>query len=187
MNLGEKILELRKENKLSQESLAEKINVTRQTISNWELGETSPNPEQLKKLSNIFNISIDNLLDNDITKIPIEKVSNTEKLAGIIIKILKIIGIIFIILFVIDFIALILFSITKTSNNVYNEKTTTLLECQLNNEKYNYTVSYDNNDNILEYNGSEFIDNILKNKEFEFGSSMVEYIETYFIDNGGSC
>ena len=45
--LGENIYNLRKENKLSQEQLAEKINVTRQTISNWELGETSPNPEQL--------------------------------------------------------------------------------------------------------------------------------------------
>ena len=48
MKLGEKILELRKKNGFSQEQLGEKINVTRQTISNWELGETSPNPEQLK-------------------------------------------------------------------------------------------------------------------------------------------
>ena len=47
MKLGEKILELRKKNALSQEQLGEKLEVTRQTISNWELGETSPNPEQL--------------------------------------------------------------------------------------------------------------------------------------------
>ena len=46
MKLGEKILELRKRNNLSQEQLGEKINVTRQTISNWELNETAPNPEQ---------------------------------------------------------------------------------------------------------------------------------------------
>ena len=39
MKLGEKILELRKKNGFSQEQLGEKINVTRQTISNWELGE----------------------------------------------------------------------------------------------------------------------------------------------------
>ena len=51
MKLGENIFKLRKEYNLSQEQLAEKINVTRQTISNWELGETSPNPEQLKLLS----------------------------------------------------------------------------------------------------------------------------------------
>ena len=49
MNLGDKILQLKKKNGLSQEQLGEKVDVTRQTISNWELGETTPNPEQLKK------------------------------------------------------------------------------------------------------------------------------------------
>ena len=77
MKLGENILKLRKENKLSQEQLAEKVDVTRQTISNWELGETSPNPEQLKLLSKVLNISIDELLNNDIKSVIVEKVSNT--------------------------------------------------------------------------------------------------------------
>ena len=44
MQLGNNIQTLRKRKGLSQEKLAEKINVTRQTISNWELGETAPNP-----------------------------------------------------------------------------------------------------------------------------------------------
>ena len=44
MKLGDNILKLRKDCKLSQEQLAEKVDVTRQTISNWELCETSPNP-----------------------------------------------------------------------------------------------------------------------------------------------
>lgn len=55
MQLGKNIYNLRKKNGLSQEKLAEQINVTRQTISNWELGETSPNPEQLILLSNLFH------------------------------------------------------------------------------------------------------------------------------------
>ena len=79
MKLGEQLVVLRKENKLSQERLAEKIGVTRQTISNWELGETSPNPEQLKALSQIFQVSIDELLNNDIKQVLVEKVNNTEK------------------------------------------------------------------------------------------------------------
>ena len=49
--LGENILRLRKEANLSQEALGDIIGVTRQTISNWELEETAPNPEQLKLLS----------------------------------------------------------------------------------------------------------------------------------------
>ena len=90
--LGENILKLRKSKGLSQEQLGEKVQVTRQTISNWELGETSPNPEQLKLLSKALNISIDELLENDVEGVLIQKVSNTERLAGMIITILKIIG-----------------------------------------------------------------------------------------------
>lgn len=110
MSLGSKIFELRKKNNLSQEQLGEQVNVTRQTISNWELGETAPNPEQLKLLSKTLNISIDELLDNDIKHVLVERVSNTEKLAGIVIKILKFLGIAFVALFAIDLIALILFA-----------------------------------------------------------------------------
>ena len=65
MQLGNNIQSLRKRKGLSQEKLAEKINVTRQTISNWELGETAPNPEQLILLSKEFDISIDELVGND--------------------------------------------------------------------------------------------------------------------------
>lgn len=65
MQLGNNIQTLRKKKGLSQEKLAEKINVTRQTISNWELGETAPNPEQLILLSKELDISIDKLVGND--------------------------------------------------------------------------------------------------------------------------
>lgn len=85
MNLGNKIMTLRKKNNLSQEDLAEKVGVTRQTISKWELEETTPDINQAKKLSMIFNISLDELVNNDVNSILIEKVSNTERLAGIII------------------------------------------------------------------------------------------------------
>ena len=115
MSLGNKILDLRKKAGLSQEQLGEEVKVTRQTISNWELGETAPNPEQLKTLSRIFCTSIDELLDNDINHVLVERVSNTEKLAGIVIKILKIIGIAFAVFLVIDIIALILFMVLSVS------------------------------------------------------------------------
>ena len=59
MNLGNKIMTLRKKNNLSQEDLAEKVGVTRQTISKWELEETTPDINQARKLSMIFNISLD--------------------------------------------------------------------------------------------------------------------------------
>ena len=111
--LGEKILNLRKKNGLSQEELGEKINVTRQTISNWELNETSPNPDQLKLLSKVLKVSIDDLLDNDIQNITLEKISNTEKLAGLGIKSVKFIGFIFLVMLIIDIITFIIFMFIK--------------------------------------------------------------------------
>ena len=61
MNIGQNILNLRKSANLSQEQLAEKMGVTRQTISNWELDESSPDLKQGRELSKIFNVSLDDL------------------------------------------------------------------------------------------------------------------------------
>ena len=63
-----KLCELRKKNNLTQEALAEKLYVSRQTISKWELGETKPNIEQARDLAKIFNISVDELFDEESNK-----------------------------------------------------------------------------------------------------------------------
>ena len=108
MALSQNILDYRKKNGLSQEELGDKVNVTRQTISNWELGETSPNPEQLKLLSKVLNVSIDELVDNDLENVILKKVKLTEKQTKSIKKILKGILIGFIALLVIDIVAFII-------------------------------------------------------------------------------
>lgn len=56
------ILELRNQKGFSQDALAEKIHVTRQAVSRWETGETIPNTETLKLLSQLFDVSINTLL-----------------------------------------------------------------------------------------------------------------------------
>ena len=56
------LLKLRTEKGLSQEELAEKVMVTRQAVSRWETGETTPNTETLKLLSKLYNVSINTLL-----------------------------------------------------------------------------------------------------------------------------
>ena len=64
MIIGKNIHELRKKKKLSQEQIAEKINVTRQTVSNWETGQTVPDLYQAKELAKVLEISIDELFEN---------------------------------------------------------------------------------------------------------------------------
>ena len=62
MSTKDVIYELRTKNGLSQDELAEKVFVTRQAVSRWENGDTVPNTETLKLLSNLFNVSINTLL-----------------------------------------------------------------------------------------------------------------------------
>ena len=116
MKLGENILKLRKQNGLSQEQLGEQIGVTRQTISNWELNETTPNPEQLKALSKVLSVSLDELLDNEVEGVLMKKVSNTEQLAGTINKGLRILGkgfLIYIVLVIVVLIGLAIYALVK--------------------------------------------------------------------------
>ena len=58
MSFNEKLIELRKKEGLSQEELGYKLNVTRQTVSKWELGQTTPEMDKLTEISKLFNISM---------------------------------------------------------------------------------------------------------------------------------
>ena len=62
METKEVLLQLRKEKNLTQDELAEKVFVTRQAVSRWEAGETTPGVETLKLLSKLFDVSINTLL-----------------------------------------------------------------------------------------------------------------------------
>ncbi len=63
MNFGKKLLDARKKANLSQEEIAEKLNITRQTVSKWESNETVPNINQVKLLAKIYKISLEELLN----------------------------------------------------------------------------------------------------------------------------
>ena len=69
MEAKDMLLKLRTERGLSQETLAEKLFVTRQAVSRWERGDTLPNPETLKLLSKLYDVSINTLLGSPRTLI----------------------------------------------------------------------------------------------------------------------
>ena len=117
MEFGKRIYELRKKFHMSQEQLAEKVGVSRQTISKWELGETSPDIGQAKSISQIFNVSLDELVGGKASAITEEKTTNTEKLAGLVIKILKIIGVCILVSIISTIIGIILFSTTSNTES----------------------------------------------------------------------
>jgi len=80
MKLGKSLFNARKKSGMSQEEVAEKLGVSRQTISKWELDETLPDICQSKKLSNLYRLTLDELIDFDIDLKEIEQlIENTSE------------------------------------------------------------------------------------------------------------
>ena len=194
--LGNKLVKLRKENKLSQDSLADKLGITRQTISNWELNITKPDIVQIKNISEIFNISIDELLDNNTKDIIEKKISNTEKLTN---KTNKYIKITLITLYFIILIFLIIITIYFFNNKDFTNDYQTSFRC--NNNKIIYDVSIDNYYNSENGNTSFDIvvfkcddaDGKCNYERFNAGSTIEEAfkslntIKKIIIDQGATC
>lgn len=79
MSLGNNLFNARKKSGLSQETVAEKLGVSRQTISKWETDETLPDICQSKKLSVLYHLTLDELIDFDIDVKELEQiVKNTS-------------------------------------------------------------------------------------------------------------
>ena len=69
MNFKDNLKKLRKDNNLSQEELAEKLNVTRQSVSKWESGAAYPEMDKVIQICKMFNVNIDDLLNKDIKEV----------------------------------------------------------------------------------------------------------------------
>ena len=82
-SVGENIKKTRNKIGITQEELAEKINVTRQPVSNWEIGKAEPDIETLTKIAQIFDISIDELVDGIPTGIKELRGKKTHLYLGI--------------------------------------------------------------------------------------------------------
>lgn len=66
MSLAKKMIELRKQNDLSQQDLADRLGVSRQAISRWETGAVQPLADSVKSLAQVFQVSTDYLLNDDL-------------------------------------------------------------------------------------------------------------------------
>lgn len=186
MNIGQNILNLRKGANLSQEQLAEKMGVTRQTISNWELDESSPDLKQGRELSKIFNVSLDELTNNDIKEVLVEKTTNTEKLAGIILNLLK-----FIVVFIIV-VPILLIALKVIVKNIHEKDAGRLMEvsieCTLNNETYSYEFVYYETTGEIKYAGGDgYLANIVEMEKFSDAYQALDRIDFFVKNNGGTC
>lgn len=100
LEFNEKIQQLRKQNNITQEQLAERLYVSRTAISKWESGKGYPNIDSLKSISKLFSVSIDELLSSEelITLARYENKTNINKIFSLIYAILDLLAISFIFL-----------------------------------------------------------------------------------------
>lgn len=84
MELNEKLLSLRKKNKLTQAQVSETLDVSRQAISNWETGAVLPSTDNLLALSRLYQVPVDHLLngDTDLTPAPAKEKEVDKKEAA---------------------------------------------------------------------------------------------------------
>ena len=202
MELGKKIFSLRKKAGLSQEKLADILKVSRQTISKWELGDTAPDIIESKEISKIFNVSLDELLDNDIREILESKISNTERLSAMIMRILKITGISVIIILIIYLFYYIFFSSTYAWF-IGNNK----IDCQIEDKHYSYKIEVEINkiqsnklfdrsieieqsnkiSNIYRDGGNAYLSSIIDLEKYEYTYQLFDAVYAYVDEHGGFC
>lgn len=121
MDFNNRLYQLRKQKGLSQEELANRLNVSRQTVSKWEVGDSTPDVEKLIAISDLFDVSLDKLVmgkedepqnptttKSELVTVLNEKVltSNNKKKAK---SVLKIVGIIAAVILLVDAISMIIY------------------------------------------------------------------------------
>jgi len=183
--LGKKLFDLRKKSRMTQEEVADKLGVTRQTVSNWELGSTKPDIDQIKGLSKLYKISLDELIDNDIKETLNEKVSNVEKLSGLIYKLLKVFIIIVIGWFILILLGIVFFSANRTSS-ISEIESRTELNCMVNDEMF-FIIVRTRNDEILELDGSYGIIEYLNLESYTSVTQIINKVWEFVVENDGIC
>ncbi len=200
--LGKKIVNLRKKEGLSQEDLGNKLYVSRQTISKWELGESAPDINTAKEIAKVFNISLDELVDNDIRDILESKITNTERLASMIMKILKFSGIMLIIFIV----GLIIWNIKSSTYAWFIGQD--VINCKVGEDHYHYKIDveiietksgmfnmYKVNQieesnkikDIYRLGGNAYLSDIVDLTKYEYTYQLFDAVNAYVDKHDGIC
>lgn len=163
MNFSDNLIKLRKGKSWSQEDLAEKLGISRQAVSKWEVGTSKPDIDNIVKISKLFEVSIDELVNNEIVKteaisINVKRKSKKDVLLVWLRRILIVLAIIYFINVIYKF--AMLFTITQAELK-YKEL-----------DNYHYVITKYDNDGLVEKEEcwykdgiSKTVNNLYKDKE----------------------
>lgn len=192
--LGENIKSLRKQNGYSQETLANQLNVVRQTISKWENGQSVPDADMLEKIANLFEVPVSTLLGNTILEN--SETSQNEE----IVKQLAILNeqlasqsrskkrTFKILLISIISILIITLTIIITAFSVFSFQTSTVssmgkeveISVTSDGNEYYYRVSFDEDDQVTGMDGDTWITDHFHPEQYDDVNELVRQMEDYF-------
>lgn len=194
MNFGNILLKIRKEKNISQEQLAQKIGVTRQTVSNWELNITVPNIKDLKKIASVLDISYEEMLNTNNVRY---KKNEKHEMSKNFMNAFKII----VFFSVVNIMILIaVFVVWKIKYNKLLPYQSYSIICNYGDSSYTYNVDYKKNNKIIKVtiDGSvkqdgkgidwiEDLDRFIFSKKITDQTDLRGYIVNKYRDNGGKC
>ena len=198
--LGENIKILRQQKGYSQNTLAEQLNVVRQTISKWEKGLSVPDADMLEKLAIILEVPVATLLGssikeekenegyNEVAKqlaILNEQMVKQSRFRKRIIKTLFIIFVLIpVSLIFLTIISIISFrAYVNSSADTYTAR----IVCSLDGEEYIYKITYDDQYRILSTTGDTMIDDHVQVEQHDDANALIEQIKDYVMMQDGTC
>ena len=175
MELGNLILKYRKQSNMSQEVLAKEVGVTRQTISKWELNETSPDLKQAIKLAEIFDIDFNKIINDEKKEKCILKDKNKNYILVLLLSIIVIV--------IVSLIAIFFYNYGYNNNH-----STVYIVCNLNEKQYQYAITFDDTNDVIQYDGDKYINNIAyeKGKRKKVIDVLTD-VNNHFKEEGGYC
>ena len=193
----ENLKEQRKLKGFTQETLAIKTGVVRQTVSKWEKGLSVPDADVLQRLAEVLEVSVSQLLGADTAEEPETRNEMAEQLArineqlaiqnrrsrriwkGVLIAVI----VVFAIPAVISLLFFIFGLVPYSSNNEIAGKTEWL--CTLDGEKYTYSVEYDEQYRVRTAGGDGWISDHVDVEDYTDANQVAAHLEDYFKDRGG--
>ena len=198
--LGENIKTLRQQNGYSQNTLAEQLNVVRQTISKWEKGLSVPDADMLEKLANLFEVPVATLLGSSIKEEKEDEGYNEVAKQLAILneqlvkqsrfrkKVIKTIFIIFVLIPVsLIFLTIISVFAFRAYVNSSADTYTARIVCSLDGEEYIYKITYDDQYHILSTNGDAEIEDNVREEQYDDVDELIAGIQEYIMMQGGTC
>ena len=190
--LGENLKALRKQRGMSQEVMAQQLNVVRQTVSKWEQGLSVPDAQMLTNIAELFEVPVSSLLGESIeenvnvNEIAVQLAVLNQQLAARRGRTRKIVRIVLIAAaaLIAGYILLhIVFGVIMDNNRVMSSAT---LTCSLDGETYVYGINYDDQYRIHEGGGDAFVANHTDVETCDDANVAIAHIEDWFKDRGGS-